>query len=1793
MSDGDPHDRTGLFGRRLGEFVVREPLSAGGFGAVYRAEQPALAREAVIKILHRRLRVTTLIQRFLREARLASRLDHPYAAHVYAFGVEPDGLPWIAMELVRGTPLDRLLAASGPIALERFVPLLERICQVVQTAHDQGIVHRDLKPANVMVLVRAGQLLPKLLDLGIARLADDPADELAPATPATLDGGGSPADTAVAADGATVGQEAASSGDGRLTEAGAVIGSPQYMAPEQWIDARAADQRTDLYALGVLAYEALTGRPPFVGATRLELAMAHAGQAPPPLGGDLPLALDAVLARTLAKRADERYPSALALAAAFRAASGISEPTAGLPRLAEDVRMRALAHAPQPLAQAVALLDAARNPHHARDAVWQVVRVATRLLGMIALAAHAHVRGDARAATADAVRQLRRRTTSEGEWLALARELTAPFAAVRAAYPVPELIDYVEQPRTALTELIALRDEDDATAAPQVQALVARALALVERLLAELEPLGAYAWVVPTAHGHARWMGLARGAAIQPAGRAALALDQPVLVDASGIPAVTLWPFVQVHEPAPGAAPHLFLLEGRGRHGARLVASPDAYELEDDGLWEFVGGLAEGDLATSAPEVAPYPGLAAFTADDGARFFGRERDALAVCNRLRSQALVVVVGPSGIGKSSFVQAGVVPNLPADWRVITLRPGPAPMASLRARLEPVLGTGTDAALADPGALAAALRSRPGTTVLVVDQLEELFTLCADPRERARVVALLVDAARSADDHVRVVMTLRDDFLLHAEGLPALRSRLAPALQLLTTPSRDDLLRILREPLRLVGYELDDPALADEMVDALADARSPLALLSFTAARLWALRDRRFRQLTRKAYASLGGVGGALAQHAEATLAAMLPEQQRLVREVFRRAVTSDGTRAVLPRSELDQVLGGDAHAAAVVHALVDARLLVTAEGIDGRDTIELTHEALIDAWPRLVRWRREDAEGARLRDQLRAAARQWEDRGRSPGLLWRGDALAEYRLWKARYPGALTELEQAFAAASLADDVRGRRRRTLAAVIAITVLAAGVVALVILNAGVASERARAEASAAEAVRAAASLRTTLRAQYEDQGRRLVLDGDAPQGLAYLMKAQDMGVAGPAHELLVASAAAMLRNRIAQLGHGDQVNRARFSPDGAWVVTVSQDQHARVWDASTWRLVSDLPHDAAVSRADIGPGGKTIITATENGKVTVWERASGRELRHFTAGHQPLSGALFSPDGTLVATVAADDIVELWDPATGARRAALWSIPHVPKPQWGTPLAFSADGARVAAGGVDGTLRIWDIATGRLLSQNGDHRDLLSAVRFSPDGTSVLVASADGTASLVDAATGARRQRFEHRLYVEDAEFSPDGALIATASKDRTARIWNTTTGQLVRAIEGHTATVNAVAFSPDGRTLATGADDRTAALWSVATGLRLARLVGHGDAVLDVQFDPTGARLVTASTDLTAIVWTAVPQQSVVPLVGHVGVVRAGAFSPDGARVVTEGADGTVRVWDRATGRQLQVMHQSGYVLRAQFSPDGRQLASVGTDRIVHIWDSRTGAELRALRGHDDAIRDVAWSPDGTAVATAGMDGTARIWPVTGADPPLIYRGHGDGRVYSVAYAPRGDRIVTTGSDNTGRVWNPRDGRDVVVWTEGKGISDGTFDPGGTSVATTTWQASARIYRADTGAMTAELLGHESSVLSTAWSPGGDFVATAAIDATARIWDARRGDALIVFREPQLRTLWYAGFDPSGQAVLTTGADGAAAIWAMPPQANDLASLTRCQVTYAWSSDHMVHVDPPDACVVRN
>jgi WD40 repeat protein/serine/threonine protein kinase len=308
-----------LSGCTLGDFVLQERIGRGGYGDVYRCEQPTLKRDAVVKVLWRTNRDAAR-ERFLLEAQLASRLDHPYAAHVYAFGSQsaPEGrLVWIAMELVQGITLAEWLKARGPMPLEQFVPFFERVTEVVQAAHERGIVHRDLKPSNVMVLEVGGRLSPKLLDFGIAKLHHDDeqqgghddaiaeADELVDESPVAV---------------SSVEQTQTDPLQYPLTRSDEGLGSRPYMSPEQWSNAATVGPATDIYSLGVVAYEVLTGRVPFSAESTGEYYRQHRHAEVPSLGGEFWPDLDRVLQRALAKDPEHRHSNALELASELRAA---------------------------------------------------------------------------------------------------------------------------------------------------------------------------------------------------------------------------------------------------------------------------------------------------------------------------------------------------------------------------------------------------------------------------------------------------------------------------------------------------------------------------------------------------------------------------------------------------------------------------------------------------------------------------------------------------------------------------------------------------------------------------------------------------------------------------------------------------------------------------------------------------------------------------------------------------------------------------------------------------------------------------------------------------------------------------------------------------------------------------------------------------------------------------------------------------------------------------------------------------------------------------------------------------------------------------------------------------------------------------------------------------------------------------------------------------------------------------------------------------------------------------------
>jgi len=443
--------------------------------------------------------------------------------------------------------------------------------------------------------------------------------------------------------------------------------------------------------------------------------------------------------------------------------------------------------------------------------------------------------------------------------------------------------------------------------------------------------------------------------------------------------------------------------------------------------------------AVGVPTGNPYRGLRPFEASHRAMFFGRSLEIGAIVERLRTEAMVIVAGDSGVGKSSLVRAGVIPAIlerEAGFVGVTIVPGARPLTTLATALDsPGL---VDALVDDPAELARTLRrvAGAGGLLLFIDQLEELVTL-GDPGE---VAALAAGLARldGGVPGVRVIATARADFLSRLAALPQLGPELARLLYFVAPLPAERLREVIVGPAQAAGVRFESDAMVARLVESTAAAGSGgLPLLSFALAALWEERDVSAGVIGEVALAAVGGVDGALARHADAVLSALPPSGRAVARRILARLVTTVGTRA---RRRADELVLDDA-GRTVLEALVRGRLLVIHDAAGDALYYELAHEVLVTGWATLREWLELDGEQRAQRERLGAAASEWHRLGRRSEATWRGRQLASARELDRT---TLTPRERDFVRASIRADRRRRWSMRVIVLGALAVVAGGYV-----------------------------------------------------------------------------------------------------------------------------------------------------------------------------------------------------------------------------------------------------------------------------------------------------------------------------------------------------------------------------------------------------------------------------------------------------------------------------------------------------------------------------------------------------------------------------------------------------------------------------------------------------------------------------------------------------------------------------------------------------------------------------
>lgn len=1218
----------------------------------------------------------------------------------------------------------------------------------------------------------------------------------------------------------------------------------------------------------------------------------------------------------------------------------------------------------------------------------------------------------------------------------------------------------------------------------------------------------------------------------------------------------------------------------------RALDDEEAFHRLACGIRGIAPGPTPGEVVYEG--VCPYRGLRFFDVQHAPFFFGRKPLIGWLVNSLRGDnCFLAVVGPSGSGKSSLARAGLVAALKRGeiegsetWPTVVCRPGPDPLESLAVALGETSGIAqSPSAVRDlmrdlredkrmlHVATRLALRGAPPERrlALLVDQFEEMFTLCRDETLRQALVDNLLYAAGVTEGQTVVLLTLRADFYSKCAVYPRLADALSDHQVLVGPMNADELRRAIERPAQLAGCEFE-PGLVERLWRDVEDQPGGLPLLQHALLELWGRREG--RRLTHAAYQAIGGVEGALERRAEVVYGRFTGPEQMICRRVFLRLTQpGEGTEDTKRRATLQELLPAEGEREMVedvVRTLSgEESRLVTTEGEEtpeGEQFVEVAHEALIGGWSRLREWIEDDHESLRLHRQLTEAAQEWERHDKGEDFLYRGGRLAAMEEWAGAHVDDLNALEREFLKASVAlckreerrqreleatrqlAEVRRRSmRRLLLATLALLVLA-GVAVYFALRTGIAERLARQQASLAQSSAMVGQALFDLNNGYTE---RAVLFGlEALENYSYSWQAE--------HVL----GRAVQQSRIALFipSDGYPGGKPSWSPDGTRVTAYVGDG-VRVWSASTGEELLRLPHPSMV-------------------QYTAW-----------------------SSDGTRILTVCiggpnGDGTARVWDAVTGVELLTVRLFEEGDESTSTYPMAWSPDGTRLlsyiydrSAGGH--TARVWDGETGKELLRFPGSRPV-----WSPDGKYILF-KCDEAACVVDAATGEEELEFRHPSPVFDVAWSPDGARIFTGDEEGTIKVWDAITNEELLTIPStHGGGVKEMRWSPNGKRLLARDERLSIHIWDTVTGEQVCIIPNDSfgvsrDAVID--WSPDGMYIVTSmSLGYTAKVWDATTGEELFTFYGRTHQLYYPVWSPDGTRVLTAGKDmlkrGGVTIWNATPDTALLTL--SGHtdaVHSAAWSPDGTQVVSASEDGSARIWDvnaapaTMVSAATLVLSGHMDAVYSAAWSPGGGYIVTASEDGTAKVWSASTGEELITFSGH-TGAVNDAAWSPDGICIATAGDDHTAKVWNATTGEELLTLSDHTdAVSSVAWSPDGTRIATASKDRTARIWDASMGTELLSLVfyyrseeTHKKAVNSVAWSEDSTRIVTASDDRTAKVWDASTGKIILdlsgmivtISDDPFLGSILLnqglalrsATWSPDGGRIVTTGDDRRVKVW---------------------------------------
>ncbi|MBD2690542.1 eIF2A-related protein [Anabaena catenula] len=1133
-------------------------------------------------------------------------------------------------------------------------------------------------------------------------------------------------------------------------------------------------------------------------------------------------------------------------------------------------------------------------------------------------------------------------------------------------------------------------------------------------------------------------------------------------------------------------------------------------------------------------KICPYRGLRAFGEEDAQFFYGRESLTQQLINELAHKSFLAVVGASGSGKSSVVQAGLIAKLRLgkqlpgsdDWLIKSLRPGSRPLQTLSQKLANVRTTENEIFNSPPLLLEGVLyqgvegfvywlrnRIEP-IIVLVIDQFEELFTL-APSEDRNRFLELILGALKYAPDRFKLVITLRADFIAPCLEVPELANLLQNSSVLVPPKlSDDDYHRVIVNPAEQVGLKVET-GLVEILLQELNHSAGDLPLLEFVLEQLWEFRQE--GELTLKAYQQqVAGIKGALERKAQAVYESLDQPAQECTRWIFLSLTqlgegTEDTRRRVL-KSELVVKKYPEQLIERTLQVLTTAKLVVvnleeeigTVKGAEtqplsptGLVTIEVVHEILIRHWSTLRWWLEENRSKLRSQRQIEQAASLWKHHHEQADFLLQGIRLAEAEEIYIKYTDELSADIQHFIAACL--EAREKQQLEQKKRLRQAQIAVAIMSILGISASVLGGFAYFQKQTAQ-FREISALNSSSAA--------LLLSNQQLESVIASVKAgrEFKQVFAPGKDIQIATVATLQQaiqqtqevNRLQS--HSQQVNTIKFSPNGKILASASDDRTVKIWDVQGKLITTITGFENRITAIAFSPDGGKILAVSAGNNIKIYT-LDGKLIYDLVGHNDNITDINFSHDGKFLVSSSLDKTIKLW--RVDGTLIKTWNADN----GWVNTVSFSPDDKIIASGGEDNLVKIWKTEDGKLIKTLSGHQGGITKVKFSKNGKSIASASGDKTIKLWNSEGELLQTLAEHSEQINSISFSPDNQIIASASADNTIKLWRLD-GSLLNTLKGHGEQVRDITFSPDGKFVASASADKTIKLWQVTVN------PPQLDDINSVSFSKD--KIFAAGWDGKVSI---LQKNQVTKFQAHKDIINALTFSPDHKILVTASADKSIKIWNSQNYQLLKtITGHENRVTSISISPDNQMLVSGSADKTVKLWRLTDGKLLKTFTGHTDEVTSVDFSPDSQIIASSSFDNTVKIWRINGT---LVrdLTGHGLA-ISSIKFSPDGKIIASASWDNNIKLWNVNTGKLIHTLTgHNDGVTSLSFTTDGQILASGSADHTIKLWNVKTGTLINTLLGYANQVNSVSFSPDSKILISGGKNAGVMVWDLDLDDLL--------------------------------------------------------------------------